>query len=71
VVDEKFDWNTALGMNSQQSAGQRMKEVLVTLFFILIGLIFVVALLQDLSEPSVPTGGCDPITGWCEEPEFP
>ena len=66
-----FDAKTAFGMDSNQSAGQRAKELFVTLVFILIGLIFVVALLQDLSEPSVPTGGCDRITGWCEEPEFP
>jgi hypothetical protein len=71
-VDEKFDWNEALGMNSDQSAGQRILNLVVTLLFISIVLAFVIWFFQGLNDEPVPTGGCDLITGfYCDEPEFP
>jgi hypothetical protein len=68
LKDRNFH-RTAWGLDTTQSAGQRIKEFCVSAIFTAIILIFVFALLRGLiNSDNRSDGDCDPGIGLCEGP---
>ena len=57
----------SLGMNKEQSVGQRLMNILVTSVVAFVALVFVVGIFQGLDSGG-QYGNCDWATGYCEDP---
>jgi len=64
---ETNDIKEALGMNKEQSTGQRFVNILVTSVIAFVVLVFVVGIFQGLGSGG-QYGNCDWATGYCEDP---
>jgi|LakMenE01Jun11ns_1017448.scaffolds.fasta_scaffold9474359_3 hypothetical protein len=64
---EKSFIKDSLGMNKEQSVGQRLMNILVTSVVAFVVLVFVVGIFQGLGSGG-QYGNCDWATGYCEDP---